>query len=365
NKSSAPYTSKKLLMFVIVTCIAVSIIYFAMAFQPVKVTQDSNGIAQDAHNEALGSDIGGQVNELRKILCTDKLAPNDILKTSLTYNEMLGGKKDAKKKETIDNSGAAAFLTNYTKMFGHNQMQTPAADPNSALTIRTWWQAAAMIDWYYNGPKRYECKQVKPMGNWHICQDPPYTVSPPCLVYSFGINYDFSFDDAMVSLGCEVHSFDPSMNMETHKRKNGNFSYFYKWGLSNVNADAYEPRKDVYVKNVQSWKMRTLKSLIKELGHEERTIDVLKMDIEGYEWGVVDNLLETDVLKQVRQFLIEYHLFPSFPAKVEYVYLYQTISRVREMGFREFYYGDEPRNINEANFNNQRVVDYVSFFFQH
>ncbi|KAK6990341.1 methyltransferase-like protein 24, partial [Biomphalaria glabrata] len=315
TKSISTYKSKKLLIFIIVTFIAITVLYIV-------------NITQRIHEEATSSE-----------------------------------KKDTKWRDSVDNSRAAAFLKNYNKMFAQNQTQTPEADPNNVITIQTWWQAAAIIDWYYNGPKRYDCKQVKPMGNWHICQDPPYTVSPPCLVYSFGINYDFSFDDAMVSLGCEVHSFDPSMNMETHKRKNGNFSYFYKWGLSNVNADAYEPRKDVYVKNVQSWKMRTLKSVIKELGHEERTIDVLKMDIEGYEWGVVDNLLETDVLKQVRQFLIEYHLFPSFPARAEYVYLYQTISRVREMGFREFHYGDEPRNINEANFNNQRVVDYVSFFF--
>ena len=30
-----------------------------------------------------------------------------------------------------------------------------------------------------------------------------------CLVYSFGVGEDFTFDDAMAKRGCEVHSFDP------------------------------------------------------------------------------------------------------------------------------------------------------------
>ena len=30
-----------------------------------------------------------------------------------------------------------------------------------------------------------------------------------CLVYSFGIDWDFKFDDAIAGMGCEVHAFDP------------------------------------------------------------------------------------------------------------------------------------------------------------
>jgi len=30
-----------------------------------------------------------------------------------------------------------------------------------------------------------------------------------CLMYSFGVGNDFSFDDEMAKKGCEVHSFDP------------------------------------------------------------------------------------------------------------------------------------------------------------
>ncbi|VDI18203.1 Hypothetical predicted protein [Mytilus galloprovincialis] len=47
-------------------------------------------------------------------------------------------------------------------------------------------------------------------GGWNVCHDKPYRPPVPCLVYSFGINNDFSFDDFIVkTYGCDVHSFDP------------------------------------------------------------------------------------------------------------------------------------------------------------
>ena len=33
-----------------------------------------------------------------------------------------------------------------------------------------------------------------------------------CLVYSFGVAKDWSFEDAMAMLGCRVRAFDPSID---------------------------------------------------------------------------------------------------------------------------------------------------------
>ena len=58
-------------------------------------------------------------------------------------------------------------------------------------------------------------------GGWEICDDPAVRPrpGPGCIVYSFGINYDFSFDDHVAQIyGCHVYSFDPSMKDETHNR---------------------------------------------------------------------------------------------------------------------------------------------------
>lgn len=50
-------------------------------------------------------------------------------------------------------------------------------------------------------------------GAWDVCYD---RLAPPCVVYSFGIADDWSFDKALADFGCEVHSFDPSIGMDDH-----------------------------------------------------------------------------------------------------------------------------------------------------
>ncbi|BFZ06268.1 hypothetical protein BsWGS_09307 [Bradybaena similaris] len=260
----------------------------------------------------------------------------------------------------VDNSGAVQYLEEYQNLFTTDHL-TMTADPNNPKTITTWWQAAAMIDWYINTPLRYRCRRKITVGNWHICQDSPFTVKPPCLVYSFGINFDFSFDDAMARIGCEVHSFDPSMKMMDHKRRG--HSTFHNMGLGSYNTNAYIPRADTYVTNNQTWKMRTAKAVMKELGHENRVIDVFKMDIEGYEWAVLANMMETGVFRYIRQFMLEIHLFPDFPLKQDYVYIYTVYTKLREMGFREFTIGPHPKNLEVNAFNNQGDVEFVNVLF--
>ena len=49
-------------------------------------------------------------------------------------------------------------------------------------------------------------------GGWFVCGD-GFTDAPAgqCIVYSMGVNDDWSFDKAASdTYGCEVHGFDPS-----------------------------------------------------------------------------------------------------------------------------------------------------------
>lgn len=49
-------------------------------------------------------------------------------------------------------------------------------------------------------------------GGWEICEDKnflPETFSD-CIVYSYGLGADWSFDNAAEDSGCEVHGFDPT-----------------------------------------------------------------------------------------------------------------------------------------------------------
>ena len=56
-----------------------------------------------------------------------------------------------------------------------------------------------------------------------------------CVVYSFGIATDWSFDDEMAMKGCEVHAFDPTLDLtSTFKRmeiKGTGAAKFHMWGL--------------------------------------------------------------------------------------------------------------------------------------
>ena len=40
----------------------------------------------------------------------------------------------------------------------------------------------------------------------------------PCTVFSFGINDEWTFDDALLAHGCRVFSFDPGMAVGSHSR---------------------------------------------------------------------------------------------------------------------------------------------------
>lgn len=131
----------------------------------------------------------------------------------------------------------------------------------------------------------------------------------------------------------------------------------------------------------------------------QRVIDVLKIDVEGHEWDVIDNLMETNMFPSIRQFMLEFHLFPDWPVQEDYVYLYKVVhflttyhfsdwflnilcliesssvfliscfvyvqiyTRLREMGFREFSVGPHPKTLDVKHFNNQGDSEFVNAFF--
>ncbi|XP_042231799.1 methyltransferase-like protein 24 [Homarus americanus] len=137
-------------------------------------------------------------------------------------------------------------------------------------------------------------------GYKYVCLDPG--VAPPpshCLVYSFGINYEWSFDDAMGVYGCEVFSFDPTMAMKDHQRSpKVNFLHL---GLSNITG-----RQTIGSRKCEVDRLGGIKD---RLGHAGRRIDVLKMDIEKMEVEVLEEVLshQPELLTSVTQFAIEIH----------------------------------------------------------
>lgn len=164
-------------------------------------------------------------------------------------------------------------------------------------------------------------------GGWDFCDDYRFRPRNNCLVYSYGIQFDFSFDDAIVKkYNCEVHSFDPSMKVGDHKH--GQNVFFHATGLSGDN----NPSRGT------NWKMRTLQKQREELGHSKRPMDVLKVDIEEWEWMAVPQMISSGALDDVRQFAIELHITLNIePDARKYLLGLSILKDLYDKGFRIFW----------------------------
>jgi len=139
-----------------------------------------------------------------------------------------------------------------------------------------------------------------------------------CIVYSVGIADDWSFDDAMAREGCRVFSFDPSLGKQDHdteieKVRGVNF---YSIGLGGKDSDDRVGQKMVKWSDAdkhasaQHWKVRTLDSLMTSFRHDH--VDILKFDVEGFEWEILAQLLASSALGKVQGLLFEVHFWSNF-----------------------------------------------------
>ncbi|GFR85373.1 methyltransferase-like protein 24 [Elysia marginata] len=171
-------------------------------------------------------------------------------------------------------------------------------------------------------------------GGWELCEDPQY--KPPkddCLVYSYGIDNDFSFDDDMASYGCEVHSFDPTM--ETH----GDFVrgmqvYFHMRGIGGSNRHMKIQKNNRIIRA----KVDTIATHRRMYQHESerRRLDVVKIDVEGYEFEALMTSLDDGSLADTRQLNFETHLMLARqePYRRDYIKYLILLKKVYDSGFR-------------------------------
>ena len=142
------------------------------------------------------------------------------------------------------------------------------------------------------------------------------------IVYSFGICDDIGFELDIYPKKINIFAFDPtpySVEWISKQELPPRF-HFYPWAASATDGDFFlYPR--VTKKGEKSTVMYTfhkeasagedavkvqalsLQSIAEKLGHQE--INILKMDIEGAEYEVVDSLLESSF--RPRMLLIEFH----------------------------------------------------------
>ena len=136
-------------------------------------------------------------------------------------------------------------------------------------------------------------------GHKKMCMDPGLIPrANNCIIYDFGVGNEWSFDDAVAKLGCQIYAFDPTMDAEDHDHSTS--IHFQKMGVSDEDTD----------KDPNGWKVKTLDSIYRMLKaqHGDVPIDYVKMDIELYEWRVMPQIIESGVLDHVKQLAIQLHL---------------------------------------------------------
>ncbi|TDS16267.1 FkbM family methyltransferase [Sphingobacterium paludis] len=140
------------------------------------------------------------------------------------------------------------------------------------------------------------------------------------VVYSFGIGQDISFDKELIEQHqCSVFGFDPTPKSidwvrEQHLPPQFHF-YPYGLGVHTEEVKFHLPRNKDHVsgsifdhglvseEDYVSVPLKSFSDILMDTGHTK--IDVLKMDIEGSEYVVIDSILESGI--EVSQLLLETH----------------------------------------------------------
>jgi hypothetical protein len=115
------------------------------------------------------------------------------------------------------------------------------------------------------------------------------------IAYSFGVGNDVSWDKGIASAGGGVDVFQYDPHIEELSEENEKF-HFSKMGIGG---------KDDIERNIMS-----LESIVSQNGHTGRNDMILKMDIEGAEWGVLSSA-KPETLKHFSQIVLELHNLPS------------------------------------------------------
>lgn len=178
-------------------------------------------------------------------------------------------------------------------------------------------------------------------GGWVIKQQ---TINKNSIVYSVGIGNDITFDLSMIDkYGVNVFAFDPTPQVKEWlvlQKTPTQFIYkaialsdedgtmkFYKPANPNYISHSFVPiNKDEEFVEVPAQRLQTI---MKDSGHTY--IDILKMDIEGAEYPVLRDILNSNI--KVNQILVEFHHFFSAFSKTD---TESTIALMNRHGYKIF-----------------------------
>lgn len=166
-----------------------------------------------------------------------------------------------------------------------------------------------------------------------ICEKP--------VVYSFGVGTDVSFDLSLIEKhNAVVHAFDPtpkSIEWLKNQQLPERF-HFHNFGIGKTNetVNFYVPNDPKLVSGsiIPGHDRIKIKAGLKTINYivnylKDKCIDILKMDIEGAEYDVIEDIINLHV--PVKQILIEFHhRMPSFCLQDTKV----VIQKLKQAGYK-------------------------------
>jgi len=180
-----------------------------------------------------------------------------------------------------------------------------------------------------------------PGAAWTFC---PESLSESGIVYSLGVGEEISFDRELIHrFRAAVHAFDPTPRSAAWLRTQTlpDQFVFHPYGVAAQDGlrRFIPPRNRRHVSHTllerdSPWDaievpVQRLATIMQTLGHSR--IDLLKMDIEGAEYEVVGDLLDSGIA--VEQLLIEFH--HRWP-EVGIARTKNAIDRLNHAGYRIF-----------------------------
>ena len=154
-------------------------------------------------------------------------------------------------------------------------------------------------------------------GGFYLAQN---SIDKSSIVYSVGIGEDISFDEGIMDrYGCKVFAFDPTPKSVVWVKENvttQNFVFspigvakekgsrkFYLPTNNNHVSGSIHDIKTINNSNSIDLKFDSLSNIMKDNNHSK--LDLLKMDIEGAEYEVIDHIQKNNI--DIKQILVEFH----------------------------------------------------------
>ena len=179
-------------------------------------------------------------------------------------------------------------------------------------------------------------------GGWCICPD---GIDARSVVYDCGVGTDISFAVSLVrKYGLHVWAFDPTpKSIQWFARQpHPPEVVLYPYGIADIDREAtlHLPDNPAHgsgtlvasvahrARSVQV-EVRRVATIMAILGHAK--VDILKLDIEGAEYGVLTDVLRCDLA--VEQILVEFHDIHGSP---KFAPARRVIEELNHHGYRTF-----------------------------